>query len=165
MRFRYIFAPLTALLCSAAALAPVPVDMPFNIPYGMPISMELAKKAVDAAHAEAIRRNWKMAIAVVSPAGDLTYYLKMDDTQLASADIAPKKARTAARFRRESQVFFELMETGHPYVTTLDPEIVTASGGIPIVVGGRLIGAIGCSGGTGAQDAVVCKVGADAVSQ
>jgi uncharacterized protein GlcG (DUF336 family) len=149
----------------AAPPAPVPAQMPFDIPYGMPITMDMAKRAVDAAHAEALRRGWKMAIAVVSPSGDLTYFVKMDDTQLVSADIAPNKARAAARFRRPTQAFFEQMETGHPYVATLDPVVVASPGGIPIVVGGRLIGAIGCSGGTGAQDAVVCQAGIDALGR
>lgn len=150
----------------AAPLPPgVPEAMPFDIPYGMPISMETAKRAVEAAHEEAMRRGWKLAIAVVSPSGDLTYFLKMDDTQLASTEIAVNKARTAARFRRETRVFFEAMETGHPYVATLDPGVVASPGGIPIVIAGKLIGAIGCSGGTGAQDAVACQAGVAAVSR
>ena len=149
----------------AAPPAPVPAQMPFDIPYGMPIGVELAQRAVEAARAEATRRGWKMAIAVVSPSGDLTYFVKMDDTQLVSADIAPNQARAAARFRRETRVFFEQMETGHPYVGQLDPAVVASPGGIPIVVGGRLVGAIGCSGGTGAQDAVVCQAGVDALQR
>jgi glc operon protein GlcG len=156
---------LFATGAAAQAPAPVPAEMPFNIPYGMPIAMDTAKRAVDAAHAEAVRRGWKMAIAVVSPSGDLTYFLKMDDTQLVSADIAPNKARAAARFRRETKVFFDQMESGHPYVSQLDPAVVAAPGGIPIVIGGRLVGAIGCSGGTGAQDAVVCQAGVDALGR
>jgi uncharacterized protein GlcG (DUF336 family) len=157
--------PLFASYASAQQPAAVPDKMPFDIPYGQPISMDMAKKAVDAAHAEAIKRGWKMAIAVVSPSGDLTYFVKMDDTQLASANIAPKKARAAARFRRETRVFFEAMESGHPFVGTLDPDVVGSPGGIPIVLGGKLIGAMGCSGGTGPQDAVVCQAGLDALGK
>ena len=79
----------------------------------------------------------------------------MDDTQLISSDIAPKKARTAAKFRRETKVFFEAMESGHPYVATLDPDVVASPGGIPIVLDNKLIGGdrlqwryrlAGCSG-------------------
>lgn len=143
--------------------AAVPEKMPFDIPYGAPISVEMAEKAVLAAEAEARKRGWKMAIAVVSPSGDLTYFKKMDDTQLASAAIAPKKARSAARFRRSTEVFFTAMETGHPYVSTLDPDVTASPGGVPIVVGGKLIGAIGCSGGAGSQDNVTCSAGADAL--
>lgn len=144
--------------------APVPEKMPFDVPYGPPISLETAKRAADAALAEARRRGWKMAIAVVSPSGDLTFFQKMDDTQLGSVMVAQKKAMTAALFRRESEAFYSLMETGHPYVGTLDPRIVASPGGFPIVVDGHLIGGIGCSGGAGVQDAVVCRAGAAAVS-
>lgn len=149
----------------SAAPAAVPDKMPFDIPYGMPISMEMAKKAVEASLADAQKRGWKMAISVVSPSGDLTYYLKMDDTQLASALIAPKKARAAARFRRETKTFFDAMESGHPFVATLDPDVTGSPGGIPIVIGGKLIGAMGCSGGTGQQDALVCQAGIDALGK
>jgi len=142
----------------------VPDAMPFDIPYGAPISVALAQTAVEAAEAEAARRGWKLAIAVVSPSGDLTYFLKMDNTQLASSEIAPGKARTAALFRRPTQAFFDLMESGHPYVATLRDDVVASPGGIPIVVNGEIIGAIGCSGATGAQDAVACQAGVDAVS-
>lgn len=143
--------------------AGVPDKMPFDIPYGTPITMEMARKAVDAAEAEARKRGWKMGIAVVSPSGDLTYFAKMDDTQHAASTIAPNKARTAARFRRSTQVFYEAMETGHPFVMTLEQGLVASPGGIPIVIGGKLIGGIGCSGGTGPQDAVVCQAGIDAI--
>lgn len=150
---------------SASGAEDVPDEMPFNIPYGAAISVETAKLAVEAAAEEAARRGWKLAIAVVSPAGDLTYYMKMNDTQLASSEISIGKARTAARFRRETAVFHNAMETGHPYVATLHPDVVASPGGIPIVLNGELIGAIGCSGATGEQDAVACQVGIDAITQ
>jgi glc operon protein GlcG len=143
----------------------VPDEMPFNIPYGAPISVETAKIAVEAAAEEAARRGWKLAIAVVSPSGDLTYYMKMNDTQLASSEISVGKARTAARFRRPTAVFHNAMENGHPYVATLHSDVVASPGGIPIVVNGELVGAIGCSGATGAQDAVACQVGIDAITR
>jgi hypothetical protein len=117
------FAAFAALMFSALVSAQqpaplpagVPEKMPFDIAYGTPISMDMAKKAVEAAIAEAAKRGWKMAVAVVSPSGNLTYFAKMDDTQLISSDIAPKKARNAAKFRRETKVFFDAMESGHPY--------------------------------------------------
>jgi glc operon protein GlcG len=140
--------------------APIPDKLPFNVPYGAPISLDMAKQVAEAALAEAKRRGWPEAIAVVSPSGDLTYFLKMDDTQLASVTISQNKARTAARFRRETEIFFNQYETGHQYVGTLDPGVVASIGGIPLIANGKLIGAIGCSGGTGAQDGVVCKAGA-----
>jgi glc operon protein GlcG len=143
--------------------APVPEVMPFDIPYGTTINLERAKQLIAAAEAEAKKHNWKLAISVVDPAGDLVAFNKMDGTQVASVLISQGKARTAVRFRRETRAFFNAMETGHPYIGTLDPTLVASPGGFPLVEGGKLIGAIGCSGGTGDQDAVACKVGADLV--
>jgi uncharacterized protein GlcG (DUF336 family) len=87
----------------------------------------------------------------------------MDGTQVASVLVSQGKARTAARFRRESRLFHNAFETGHPYVATLDPTLVASPGGFPLIAGGKLIGAIGCSGGTGDQDAATCKAGADTI--
>ncbi len=143
--------------------AGVPEKMPFDIPYGTPIGLEQARQLISAVEAEAKKRDWKLAIAVVDPTGDLVAFGKMDGTQLASVKISQGKAQTAARYRRETRVFFTQMETGHPYVATLDPTLVASPGGYPLVQGGKIIGAIGCSGGTGDQDAVACKVGADMV--
>jgi uncharacterized protein GlcG (DUF336 family) len=142
-----------------------PDAMAFDIPYGLPIGLEQAKQAVAAAVAEMKKgaRTWKLAISVVDPAGDLIYFEKTDGTQTASVAISQGKARTAARFRRESRLFYNAYETGHPYVGTLDPTLIASPGGFPLVSGGKIIGAIGCSGGTGDQDAAACKAGADIV--
>jgi uncharacterized protein GlcG (DUF336 family) len=142
-----------------------PDAMPFDVPYGPSVTLEQAKQAATAAAAELKKgsRNWKIAIAVVDPAGELVYFEKPDSTQIASIAISQGKARTAARFRRETRAFYNAFETGHPYVATLDPTLIASPGGFPLVSGGKLIGAIGCSGGTGDQDAAVCKAGADAI--
>ena len=146
----------------APAPAPVPDAMPFDIPYGTPISLERAKQVAEAAMAEAKKRNWKDAIAVVGPSGDLVYFVKMDGTQYASYKIAEGKAHAAAIFRRPTKVFFDQMETGHPYIATL-PGVVASDGGLPIIESGKIIGAIGVSGGSGPQDGVIAKAGADSV--
>jgi glc operon protein GlcG len=110
------------------------------------------------------RRAIGLAIAVVDPQGDLVYFYKMDGTQAASIAIAQGKARTAARFRRSTEVFFNAMQNpAGAFLATLDPTLVASTGGIPLVEGGKIIGAIGCSGATGAQDGVACKAGADTV--
>ena len=140
-----------------------PDAMPFDIPYGMSIGLERAKVLMAAAEAEAKRRNWKMNISVVDTNGELVQFERMEGAQIASGTISVGKARTAARFRRESRAFYNVSETGHSYVGTLDPTLVASPGGFPLVLDGKLIGAIGCSGGTGDQDAAVCKVGADAL--
>src|ERR1700732_285113 len=97
------------------------------------------------------------------PNGELVHFSRMEGAQIASGSISIGKARTSARFRRESRAFFNAFETGHGYIATLDPTLVASPGGFPLVEGGKLIGAIGCSGGTGDQDALICKVGADLV--
>lgn len=140
-----------------------PDAIPFDIPYGQSIGLERAKQVMAAAEAEAKKRNWKMNIAVVDTNGELVHFSRMEGAQIASGTISIGKARTAARFRRESRVFYNAYEAGHAYTGTLDPTLVASPGGFPLVEGGKLIGAVGCSGGTGDQDAAVCKVGAEIV--
>ena len=151
----------------APAAAPVPDQMPFDVPYGESINLAKAEKAIQAAIAEASKspRNWKLSIAVVDSSGELVALHKMDQTQVASVGISVGKARTAARFRRESGVFAALMGTpAGAFVPTLgDPPPTASPGGFPLVEGGKLIGAIGCSGATGPQDAVACKAGAETI--
>ena len=150
-----------------AAPAPVPEQMPFDIPYGTSITLEQAQKIAGAAEAEAKKHNWKMDIAVVGPSGDLIYFIRMDGAQLGSIDISQDKARASARFRRETRIFQDVVNGKTP--AGLTPSILTlrgivaSEGGFPLVEGGKLVGAIGCSGGTGAQDGVACKAGAETV--
>ena len=146
---------------SQPSVGGTPEKMPFDIPYGAPIGLDVAKRLVAAAETEAKRRDWKMNIAVVDTHGELVAFERMDGAQLASIAISQKKARTAARFRRETRVFFNQFASGQAYVSTLDPDLVASPGGFPLVDGGRVVGAIGCSGGTGDHDAAVCKVAAD----
>ncbi|HET7525972.1 MAG TPA: heme-binding protein, partial [Burkholderiaceae bacterium] len=148
---------------SAPAAGGTADGTPFDIPYGTPIGLETAKKLIAAVEAEAAKHRWKMNIAVVDTHGDLVHFSRMDGAQLASINISQGKARTAARYRRESRAFYNAFETGHPYVATLDPTLIASPGGWPLIEGGKLIGAIGCSGGTGDQDAAACKAGADLV--
>jgi len=135
----------------------------FDTPYGTDVSLETAKKLIAAVEAEAGKHRWKMNIAVVDTHGELVHFSRMEGAQLASITISQAKARTSARFRRESRLFYNQFETGHPYVATLDPGLVASPGGWPLIENGKLIGAIGCSGGTGDQDAAACKAGADLV--
>lgn len=145
------------------AQQPASDKMPFDVPYAMPIGIVKAEQAIAAAAAEAKKHDWKMNIAVVDNNGELIAFQRMDGAQIASVNISQGKARTAARFRRPSEVFFKAYESGHAYVSTLDPTLVASPGGFPLVEGGKQIGAIGCSGGTGDQDAATCKAGADTI--
>jgi glc operon protein GlcG len=140
-----------------------PDAMPFDIPYGQSIGLDKAKQVMAAAEAEAKKRNWKMNIAIVDTNGEPVLFERMEGAQIASGSISIGKARTSARFRRESRLFFNAFETGHTYPSTLDPTLVASPGGFPLIEGGKLIGGIGCSGGTGDQDAAICKVGAEIV--
>jgi glc operon protein GlcG len=155
--------PAPAAPPAAPSAGGTPDAMPFDIPYGLSIGLERAKQVMAAAEAEAKKRNWKMNIAVVDTNGELVHFSRMEGAQIASGSISVGKARTSARFRRESRLFFNAYETGHTYVSTLDPTLVASPGGFPLIEGGKLIGAIGCSGGTGDQDAATCKAGADLV--
>jgi glc operon protein GlcG len=156
--------PAPATPPAPPAAGGTPDAMPFDIPYGVSIGLDRAKQVMAAAEAEAKKRNWKMNIAVVDTNGELVHFSRMEGAQIASGPISVGKARTAARFRRESRAFYNGFETGHSYYGTLDPGLVASPGGFPLVEGGKLIGAVGCSGGTGDQDATICKVGAEVVN-
>jgi glc operon protein GlcG len=145
-----------------AAPAAVPEVMPFDIPYGTPINMDDAHKALMAAAAEAKKHNWKMSISVVDPAGFLVAHATMDGTQYASIEISQAKARTAATFRRATIVLQDAINTnGSP--ATLSLLALThgaaSGGGFPIVIDGKLVGAIGCSGGLFTQDMATARAG------
>jgi len=130
-------------------------------PYGEPINLETAKKVAAAAIAETEKRNWNaFCISIVNPSGDLVYFEKQDSCQYASISISQHKARTAARYRRPTLVFETLIGKGpyFAYLTTLD-EMIASRGGNPLIVGGKVVGAIGVSGGTGSQDNVVSLAG------
>jgi uncharacterized protein GlcG (DUF336 family) len=138
----------------------IPDKMPFDIPYGAPISLERAQAAIAAAAAEMKKRDWKMSISIVGPSGDLVALATMDGTQLASVKIGEHKARVAARFRRETKALENGVQLANlHFLMTLD-DVIASRGGIPLVEGGKMIGAIGCSGGTGSQDEVCAKAGA-----
>jgi glc operon protein GlcG len=145
----------------AQSAPPAPAAAP--PPYGETVNLEQAKKAVAAAHEFAAKNGWAMAITVVGPTGDLVYFTKMDSTQYASIAISQHKARAAATFRRPTKVFEDRIATpaGVPAIT-LDG-VIGSEGGIPLVIGGKLVGALGCSGGTGAQDGQTCQAGVDAM--
>jgi glc operon protein GlcG len=145
-----------------AAAAPTPPPPPPS--YGAPITLEQAKKAAAAAEEEAKKNNWGMVIAVVAPSGDLIHLSKMDNAQYASIKIAQHKARTATTFRRPTKVFQDALaaNAANVYLLTLD-DVIASEGGIPIVAEGKIIGAMGCSGGTSPQDGQVCQAGINAL--
>jgi uncharacterized protein GlcG (DUF336 family) len=150
------------LLLGAAAQAQQPAPPP---EYGAAISNDQAREAGAAAVAEAKKNGWRMAVAVVDPGGYLVYFEKLDGTQNASISLAQAKARTSALFRRASKAFADQFAAGNTGFMSFPNEArpIASEGGVPIVVNGKLIGAIGASGGTGQQDGMVAAAGASAV--
>jgi glc operon protein GlcG len=132
-------------------------------PYGMPLGLDDAKKAVAAAEAEAKQITpTPYVIAIVDPGGHLIYFERMDDAQLGSVRVAIDKARSAALFRRPTKVFDDLLSKGRTAILALHGA-VPLEGGLPLVAGGKIVGAIGASGGTGTQDGQVAKAGAETI--
>jgi uncharacterized protein GlcG (DUF336 family) len=143
----------------------VPDEIPFDTPYGPPISLDRAGSAINAAVAEAKKRNWKMNVAITDSGGNLVAFQRMDGAMLASIQIAEHKARAAATFRRPTKVFEDGINLMHlNYLLAFDG-VIASRGGIPLIEQGVIIGAIGCSGGTDSQDEVVSKAGAAVINQ
>ena len=131
-------------------------------PYGPPISLAHAKKVAEPAVIEAQKENLSIAVAIVDSAGGLVYYEKMDNTMFGSANVAIDKARSAAAFKRPTKVFQDAVAGGNTSILKL-PGVVATEGGVPLLVDGKIVGAIGVSGGTSAQDAIVAQAGVDAL--
>lgn len=149
----------------ASPMDTVPDKMPFSTPYGAPISADKAQAVINAAVAEAKKRGWPLNIAVVDSGGNLVAFTRMDGAQLASIAISEHKARAAAKYRRPTKAFEDAIQKNDAkYILSLD-DVVASRGGIPLIEDGKLIGAVGCSGGTGSQDEVVCTAGAGVVNK
>ena len=147
-----------ALLCASGTFAQLPN------PYGSSITVDSAKKVAAPAIAEAQKNNWRMAVAVVDISGDLVFFEKMDGTQAASVTIAVDKARSAARFKRPTKALQDALAAGGEGLRLLALQgAVPVEGGLPLIMDGKIVGAIGASGGTSQQDGLVAKAGADAV--
>lgn len=154
------------ILLAAAAFSFAPSTGGAQAPaqYGPPISLEHAKRAAAPAIAEARKNNWTMAVAIVDPAGDLVYFERMDHTQTGSINVAQDKARTAAMFKRPTKAFQDLIAGGGDGLRTLGLGGVTpVEGGIPLMLDGKIVGAIGVSGGTSQQDAQCASAGVAAL--
>jgi glc operon protein GlcG len=157
MKTSFLFAAAALLACLSAADAQ-------TMNYGTAINADAAKKAAAPAIAEARKNQWMMAIAIVDTAGELVYFERMDDTQVGSVDVAISKARSAARFKRPTKAFQDALAAGGEGLRILALQgAIPVDGGVPLVVGGKIVGAIGASGGTSAQDGQVAAAGAAAL--
>jgi uncharacterized protein GlcG (DUF336 family) len=131
-------------------------------PYGAPINLEAAKKIAASTIAEARKNNWTMAVAITDIAGDLVYLEKMDGTQTGSIRVAIGKARSAVLFKRPTKVWEDIVAAGGAGIRILGLEgAVPIEGGLPLLMDGKIVGAIGVSGGTAQQDGMAAKAGAD----
>jgi uncharacterized protein GlcG (DUF336 family) len=156
---------VNTLPASSNPLDVIPDEIPFDVPYGFPISLDRAQAVIHAAVAEAKKRNWKMNVAVSDSGGNLVAFQRMDGAMLASIQIAQHKARAAATFRRPTKVFEDGINLVHlNYLLAFDG-VIASRGGIPLIDGGAIIGAIGCSGGTDSQDEVVSEAGAAVINK
>jgi glc operon protein GlcG len=164
MRKTVIATAASILFAAAAHAQQAPAAAPAPPPqYGQPgVNLEQAMKAVEAAAAEAKKNGWLMAIAVTTNGGHLVHFSRMDQTQFASIQIAQDKAKAASMFRRPTKTFEDRANSGGPSVLSLHG-VVASEGGLPLMRDGKVIGGIGCSGGTGQQDGVACKAGADTI--
>lgn len=128
--------------------------------YGLPVNERAAQLLVDGALAEAKKNNWNVAIAVVDTHGTLRQFVIRDGTQLGSVEVAKKKARAAALFRRPTKAFQDALAGGNSAITAL-PGAFPIEGGVPVVVDGKIVGAVGVSGVTSQQDAQIAQAGID----
>lgn len=124
------------------------------------VSLEAAKKMAAAAEAEATKRNWTVAIAVVDISGGLILFHRIDDVQTGSLDVAVAKARTAARFKRPTRALADLVSKGNVGIVAL-PGVMPVAGGLPITADGKVVGAVGVSGMSSDQDEIIAQAGLD----
>jgi glc operon protein GlcG len=153
MHVRNIAFAVSIALCAFAASA-----QDQRPGYGPSVTISQAKKIAAGIVAECQRNNWNIAVAIVDTHGGLVYYERMEDTQTASFDIAIMKGKAAATYRRPTRVFADVIAKSGPAIMTL-PGAIASPGGVPIFVGGKVIGAAGVSGVTGDQDEQCAKAG------
>jgi uncharacterized protein GlcG (DUF336 family) len=153
---------VTALTSASAQQPAAPPPPPPN--YGPAITLEQAKKVMAGAEAEANKNKWNVCIAVLDSGGNLVMMHRMDGAQFGSLEVAREKAYSAVAFRRPTKVFADLVEKGGGNLRLLRlPGASVLEGGIPIVHDGKIIGAVGVSGGTSQQDAQIAQAGIDAM--
>ena len=160
--------PLLAALVAGRALAQAPAPAPsaYLTPIGPSIGVEAAKKAAAAALAEARKNGWLMVVAVVDPDGTLVYYERMDNVQVGSTKVAIAKARSAALYKRPTKAFQDAVAGGGVGLRILALEgAVPLEGGLPLLHGGKLIGAIGLSGDLSENDGKCAAAGVAALKE
>jgi glc operon protein GlcG len=161
MNSRFVVTMLVVAFSSALARN-ANAQMPNG--YGASISVETARKLSATATAEGKKNGWNVAVAIVDTAGDLVFFERMDNTQAASTIVAQEKARTAARFKRPTKAFEDALAGGRQAILGL-PGVTPLEGGLPLVIEGKIVGAIGVSGATSPQDGVCAQAAADTLGK
>jgi uncharacterized protein GlcG (DUF336 family) len=165
---------MLALACALAAFAvvagsafaPASAQQSSTPPYGPPITLDDAKRAMAAAELEAAKNSWQVAVTILDSGGNLVMFHKVDNTQLASIGASEGKARTALTFKRPSKALDDAIAAGGAGLRLLAVKDITPlEGGLPILIDGKIIGAIGVSGALSSQDGQVAKAGADALAK
>ena len=150
----------TAVVLSAVvagAQAPTPPE------YGMPITIEQAKKVMAGAEAEAMKNKWPVVITILDSGGNIVMVHRLDNAQWGSVDIAREKAKSAVALRRSTKTFQDAIAQGGANLRLLNIGFSVLEGGLPIIVGGKVVGGIGVSGVTSPQDAQIAQAGIDAL--
>jgi glc operon protein GlcG len=146
-----------------AAPAPAPSA---SLPYGPPITLDQAKRAMAAAELEAAKNSWQVAITILDSGGNMIMFHRVDNTQLSATTVSEGKARTSLEFKRPSKALDDAIAAGGAGMRLLAlKDITPLEGGIPVIVDGKIIGAIGVSGALSSQDAQIAKAGADALNK
>lgn len=132
----------------------------YTLPYGLPIGLELAKEIGDAALNHGIQNGQVMSIAIVDTSGNLVYFVRADNNQMGGPVIALKKAKAAVLFKRPTKVFADSLASGGVGLSILSLEgAIALDGGLPIIVDGKVIGAIGVSGDLSSNDGLAAAAG------
>jgi glc operon protein GlcG len=153
----------SAVAQQPAPAAPVAAVVP---PYGPPITLDQAKRAMAAAELEAAKNSWQVAITILDSGGNLVMFHKFDNAQLSAIAVSEGKARTSLQFKRPSKVLDDAIAAGGAGMRLLAlKDITPLEGGLPVIVDGKIIGAIGVSGALSSQDVQVAKAGADALAK
>ena len=157
--------PAGSALAQQPPAAPAPAAAPMP-PYGAPITLDQAKRVMAAAELEAAKNSWQVALTILDSGGNLVMFHKIDNAQLSAETVSQGKARTALEFKRPSKALDDAIAAGGAGMRLLAlKDITPLEGGLPVVVDGKIIGAIGVSGALSSQDAQVAKAGADALAR
>jgi glc operon protein GlcG len=164
--FRMLALACALALSAGSALAQAPTAPSAASPYGPPITLDQAKRAMAAAELEAAKNSWQVAITILDSGGNMIMFHRVDNAQLSATTVSEGKARTALEFKRPSKALDDAIAAGGAGMRLLALKAITPiEGGIPVIVDGKIIGAIGVSGSLSSQDAQVAKAGADALAR